>query len=121
MSTKALVREAVESGNGESFRVLRKSDDYRVSLGVRLETTRPTFFFEVLVYLCLPSSGIQLARLEAKLRLIEELSNRGYSLNCEDGGCVSCEVVLSPRRLASEETSVMSMADGILGKTDSPP
>jgi hypothetical protein len=116
--TKGLVREAVESGNRESFKVLHKGDDYRVSVGVRLGTPRPIFFLEVLVYLCPPSSEVQLARLKAKLRLIEELSMRGYFLNCEDGGCVSCEVALSARRLASEKRSVMSMADRILGRAE---
>jgi len=78
------------------------------------------FFLEVLVYLC-PSAtrhGIQLVRLKAKLRLVEELSARGYSLNCEDGGCISCEAVLSSRRLASEATGVMSLVQAILEKTE---
>ena len=121
VSTKALVREAEESGNGESFRVLHKSDDYRVSAGVRLGASRSTFLLEVLVYLCPPSSGVELAQLKVRLRLIEELNARGYILNCEDGGCVSCELALSPRRLASEERSVMSMVHKFFASTRSTP
>ena len=113
---RGLLEEARASGNGEAFRVLARGRRYRASAGARLDSAASaTFFLEVLVYLCPPSSKIRIPELEMKLRYMRALEERGYSLHGEDDGCVSCEAVRASDELMSEFATIRSMARRIFG------
>jgi len=111
VNTEALIKEARQSEHKESYKVLERRSRYRIGVGARLDaSSQPSFFVEVLIYLCEPSSIVLLQDLETKLAFIKELEARGYSLNCEDSSCISCEAILPPARLVSEHRTICSIA-----------
>jgi len=72
VNTRALVKEAVESEHKESYSVLERGGHYRLGVGARLDPSgKPSFFLEVLVPLCEPSSTIRLTDLEMRLGFSE--------------------------------------------------
>ena len=104
---QALQKDAENSEHGEAYRVLDKSSNYRIGVGARLTPSgQPSLFFEVVVQSCLESSEVDLQLLEKSLAFLKELKARGYSLNCEGDGSISCEVTVSPRNIASEYETI---------------
>ncbi len=110
IDVQALQEEAKNSEYKESYRVLERSRNYRIGLGVRLEPTdQPSFFFEILVYLCPQSSKFDLQVLEKNLMFLKELQVRGYSLSCQDDRCIACETISPPQNLAAEYETIKSI------------
>jgi len=104
---QALQKDAENSEHGEAYRVLNRSSNYRIGAGARLTPSgQPSFFFEVVVQSCLESSEVDLQLLEKNLVFLRKLKARGYSLNCEDDGCISCEVTVSSQNVASEYEAI---------------
>lgn len=102
-----LQKDAENSEHGEAYRVLDKSSNYRIGAGARLTPSgQPSFFFEVVVQSCLESSEVDLQLLEKKLVFLKKLKARGYSLNCEGDGSISCEVTVSSQNVASEYEAI---------------
>ena len=100
---RALQIDAENSEHKEAYRVLDRSSNYRIGVGARLTPSgQPSFFLEVVVQSCLESSEVDLQLLEKNLMFLKELKARGYSLNCEGDGSISCEVTVSPQNVASE-------------------
>jgi len=100
---QALQKDAENSEHKEAYRVLDRSSNYRIGVGARLTPSgQPSFFLEVVVQSCLESSEVDLQLLEKDLMFLKELKARGYSLNCEGDGSISCEVTVSPQNVASE-------------------
>ena len=111
---KVLLEKAKNSEHKESYRVLERSRNYRIGIGARLEPTdQPSFFFEILVYLCPQSSKFDLQVLEKNLVLLKELQARGYSLSCQDDRCISCETTVPPQNLAAEYENIKSITKRI--------
>jgi len=106
---QALAKEAENSEHKEAYRVLSKDNNCRIGVGARLAPSgQLSFFIEVLVYLFTEPSEIDLPLLERKLEFLEELEKRGYSLACQDDSCISCEIIIAPRNLASECETIRS-------------
>jgi len=104
---QALRKEADSSEHKEAYKVLEKSKNYRIGVGVRLESTnQPSFFLEVLVYLCPNSPQVDISLLQKNVMFLRELQARGYSLVCQDDNCISCETTVSLQNLASEYETV---------------
>lgn len=104
-----LKSEAGKSEHGESYTVLEKTRHYRIGVGARLEPSgQPSYFLEVVVYLCPSASEVDTALLEKSLAFLKDLQTRSYSLSCEDDGSVSCEINASPYNLSSEYEAVKS-------------
>ena len=113
IDVEVLQEEAKNSEGQESFRVLERSLDHRIGVGARLTPSdHPSYFLEVLIYLCPGSSTVNLHSLESKLMLLKELQARGYSLNCE-GNCISCETTVPPQKLAAECETIESITKKI--------
>lgn len=113
---QALVKEAEESGRNESYKILEKKPYYRVSIGAKLETPcQPSFFIEVIVPICEPSTAFQLNDLELRMIFVKKLSARGYSLSCQDN-IIACEVIIPRERLKTERRTISSIAKRIFGK-----
>jgi hypothetical protein len=110
--TRNLVREAEESGHGESYHVLERKGGYRLGVGVRIDLScRPSFYVEVLIEICSRRSHVDLKGLRRKLRFAGELEARGYTLDSEDGYCMVCEAVVTPKKLAAESRAILSIAE----------
>ena len=104
---QALQKDAENSEHKEAYRVLDKSSNYRIGAGARLTPSgQPSFFFEVVVQSCLESSEVDLQLLEKNLVFLKKLKARGYSLNCEGDGSISCEVTVSSQNVASEYEAI---------------
>jgi len=110
VSTRDLIREARESGHSESYRVLRRTDNYRIGAGAVLKPSgHVNFYVEVLIGFCAPSTTL-LLDLERKLHFAKELEGRRYSLDCQDSCYLVCEKTLSEKDLATECDDIVSLA-----------
>ena len=116
----SLRKEAEKSEHKEAFRIIKRTQRYRVGVGTRLESeeSSPKFFIEVLVHLCSSNSPVELELVERNLVLLKRLAKRGYFLTCEEGSSVSCELTVSSARLAEEceatNAAIISLLNGML-------
>lgn len=107
---QSLREKAMNSQDDESFEVLRKSRNYRIGVGVRRESAgRLLFFLEVLINVCIVGCAVDLERMEKSLVLLKELRNIGYSLMCEENGCISCEIAAASQDLVEEYAKIDSV------------
>jgi hypothetical protein len=93
---------------------LDKGSNCRVGVGARLTSSgAPSFFIEIIIYLC-PSSGeTDLQVLEKSLKCLKELKARNYSLTCQDDNCISCETTVPERSLAAEYEAISSLIKSV--------
>jgi hypothetical protein len=106
----ALLEEAEASEHKEAYRTLERNTNYRIGAGVRLTPPNPpTFFVEILIYLCPSFSNANLDALEKSLKCLKELKASDYALTCQDGNCISCEVVIPASRLMEEYANVKAL------------
>ena len=111
---KALLEEAKTSEHREAYKTLDRNPNFRIGIGVRLTSPNaPSFFVEILVYLCPTLSNADLAVLEKSLTCLKELQARNYSLTCQDGNCISCEKTTPIQKLAEEHVAVKSLTKTI--------
>jgi hypothetical protein len=107
---QVLLAEARNSEHKESYRILGKTNDYRIGAGARIgRSDQPSFFLEVLIYLCPDHVSVDIPLLERKLKFLKELTKRGYSTSCQDSNCIACEITLAPRNLSAEHKAIKSM------------
>jgi hypothetical protein len=95
LDAKALLEEAKASEHGEAYRTLDKNPNFRIGVGVRLTPpNKPSFFVEILIYLCPSFRNADLDVLEKSLTCLKELKARNYALTCQDGNChgACCEL-----------------------------
>ncbi len=99
----SLQEEAKKSEDNEAFTVVSRTQNCRIGVGARLESPEnPVFFVEVLVSLCGSHHPVNLDFLERKLLLLRQLEERRYVLNCEEDGCISCELTVPSKNLIAE-------------------
>ena len=109
---QALHDRAKRSEDKESFTVLRKNRSWRIGVGARLaQSGQPSFFIEVLIKLCSSHSQVKLKLMQKTLMLLKQLKSKGYSLNCEEDGYISCELNISPQNLIAESEAVNSIVE----------
>ncbi len=104
-----LLAEAKNLEHKEAYRVQERSRNYRIGVGARLTSSgQPSFFLEALIYLCPNSPTADLTLLEKDLMFMRDLQERGYSLSCQDGSYISCEITVPPQNLATELETIKS-------------
>ena len=107
-----LQEEAERSEDNEAFTVIGKIGDCRIGLGARLESPKePTFFIEVLVSLCTGHDPVNLNIMERKLSLLRRMKQKGYIFNCEEDGCISCELAVQSKSLVAECMTTRSILE----------
>jgi len=100
---------------GESLHVVLRKDMCRISGGARSwHRRRPSFFVEVVITPCRGTIAVDLESFEKILSLMKTLEKRGYALNCQDDGSISCEIMLRPQELNQELRAVVSATREIL-------
>jgi hypothetical protein len=110
INIRALQAKAKKSEDHEAFRVLSKTRDYRIGVGARLGTNgRLISFIEVLVNLCADHGTLNLSDLERKLSLLRGLEGKEYTLNCEEDGCVSSELIVKQENLIEEREAANAL------------
>jgi hypothetical protein len=116
LDTAALLETAEASENQEAYRTLERNPNYRIGVGVRMAPPNPpTFFVEILIYLCPSFSNLDLDALEKSLTCLKELKERNYILTCQDGNCVSCEATVPASSLAEEYANAKMLMKNSLG------
>jgi hypothetical protein len=116
VDTAALLEEAKTSEHQEAYRTLERNPNYRIGVGVRLTPPNPpSFFVEILIYLCPNFSNADLDTLEKSLTCLKELKARNYALTCQDGNCVSCETLVLAPNLAEEYSKVKALMKASFG------
>ena len=115
LDAKALLEEAKASEH-EAYRTLDKNPNFRIGVGVRLTSpNKPSFFVEILIYLCPSFRNADLAVLEKSLTCLKELKARNYALTCQDGNCVSCEATVFAKNLAEEYGKIKALMKASFG------
>jgi len=110
----ALQETAKRSEHKEAYNVLEKSKNYRIGAGARLPVPdHPSFFLEILVYLCQDSSQVDLSLLEKNITFIKELQGRGYILCCQNDSSISCEITVPVKNLLTEYETIKSIIEQI--------
>ncbi len=108
--TAALLKKARESEHKEAYQPLDKNRNFRIGIGVRLTMPNsPSFFVEILIYLCPSSSAPDLELLENSLICLKALKARNYTLISQDGNCISCEKTVPVQNLAAEYAAVTAL------------
>jgi hypothetical protein len=116
LEVKALLEEAKASEHREAYKTLDRNPNFRIGIGVRLTPPNtPSFFVEILVYLCPSLSDADLTVLEKSLTCLKRLQARNFSLTCQDGNCVSCEKTTPVQNLPEEYAAVKSLTEAIFG------
>ncbi len=100
----SLFKEAAkESDNHEAFQVLTALRNCRIGVGTALDSSgNYTFFIEALVTLCKGLHRVNLSTIERNLRLLRRLKKRGYTLDCEEDGCITAELAISQEDVTEE-------------------
>ncbi len=110
LDTKILLEEAKNAEHKEAYRTLEKNQNYRIGIGVRLTLLNtPSFFIEILLYLCPNSNNVNLKTLEKNLTCLKTLQTRNYTLTCQDDNCISCEKTTPTQNLTKEYTTVKAL------------
>ena len=114
LDTKTLLEDAKASEHEEAYRTLDKNLNFRIGIGVRLTSpSAPSFFVEILIYLCPSLSTVDLEALEKSLTCLKELQARNYSLISQDDNCISCETTIPAQNLSEEYAAVRSLLKAI--------
>jgi hypothetical protein len=110
ISIISLQEEAKNSEDKEAFTVVTRIKNCRMGVGARLESPENlVFFVEVLVSLCTDHDPVDLDLMDSKLLLLRRLKTKGYTLNCEEDGCVSCELTVQSKNLIAEYKATSSI------------
>ncbi len=110
VDAKTLLKEAKASQHNEAYRTLEKTQNSRIGIGVRLTTPNtPSFFTEILLYLCPNSTNVNLKTLEKNLTCLKALQARNYVLTCQDDNCISCEKATPIQKLTEEYTTIKAL------------
>jgi hypothetical protein len=116
LDAAALLEEAKTSEHQEAYRTLERNPNYRIGVGVRLTPSNsPSFFVEVMVYLCPSFGNADLNVLEHSLTCLKKLKARNYVLTCQDGNCVSCEATVTAPDLPEECGKVKALMKASFG------
>ena len=108
--TKMLIEGAKDSEHMEAYKTLDRKQNFRIGIGVRLKPSdAPSFFVEILIYLCPTFNKADLRVLEKSLEFLKKLQVRNYSLICQDGNCISSEKAVLSKQLAEEYSAVKSL------------
>lgn len=102
----ALLEKAKTFEHQEAYRTLERNLDYRIGVGVRLTPKSPSFFVEIMIYLCPSLGNVDLNALEKSLACLKELKARNYVLTCQDDNCVLCEAAVTASNLINEYVKV---------------
>jgi hypothetical protein len=99
---RSLIQEARSSEQKESYRVVEKTKQYRVGIGVRISASSPSFFLEVIVHPLSTNKDTPNSKFTQHLVLLKTLQKQGYSIICQEETCTVLEKI-SPKESISIE------------------
>ncbi len=114
INVQILLETAKNSEHKESFIVLKKTQHYRIGVGVRLELPNHfSFFLEILIYLCTENSQVDLPLLETKLAFLNKLHEREYVLSCQNDSSIFGEITVPAENLDLEYEIIESLGQDL--------
>ena len=121
INVQILLETAKNSEHKESFIVLKKTQHYRIGVGVRLELPNHfSFFLEVLIYLCSDNSQVDLPLLENKLVFLKELQEQKYALSCQNDSSIFGEITVPAENLETEYETIKLLGKNLFSPESTP-
>jgi hypothetical protein len=111
ISADELLDTAKKSADKESYRVMHKTQLYRIGVGARVTSPDTSFFVEIIVNLSDETKKVDLARLENITRFLRILHSRKYALNYEDDNCIQCETTKAGQDLNEEYLFIKTLLE----------
>jgi predicted Zn-ribbon and HTH transcriptional regulator len=111
INAEELLEIAEKSTDKESYRVIHKTQQYRIGTGARLTSPDPSFFIEVIINLSDETKKVDLNELEKITRILRTLQTNKYTLNYEDDNCIQCETTKSSQELNQEYLSIKKLLE----------
>ncbi len=107
-----LKEDAGKSDNHEAFQVLTALRNCRIGVGTALDSSgNYTFFIEALVSLSKGLHKVNLASIDENLRVLRQLEEKGYTLACEEDGCITAELTISEEDFVEECEAVVKIME----------
>lgn len=103
INTEELEKKAKEHELSESFETLKKSDEYKVGIGVRIPKPSITsYFLEIVLPICEEGETLDISKLKKRIDLFEKLEELDYKFKCEKDNSVICEKKIGENNLKEE-------------------
>ena len=110
IDTRALTEKAENSEDKEAYKLLDKTQSYRIGVGAMVNSlTLPSFFIEVIIKLSTENGKVNLPRLKRILISLKALQNKGYTLTYQDNNSVSCEKTIFINEILQEHAAAKSI------------
>jgi hypothetical protein len=110
IDTKALIEEAKNSKDKEAYKLLDKTQSYRIGVGARVNSPNPpSFFIEGIIKLSTENSKVNLPRLKRTLISLQALQNEGYTLTYQDDNTISAEKTIQIHEILQEHATAKSI------------
>jgi hypothetical protein len=115
IDAKELLEMAKKNVDKESYRVMHKTQVYRIGVGARAALPDVTFFIEVIVNMSNESKKVDVAKLENILNILRILQIKDYSLTYEGDNYIQCETTRASQDLNEEYLSIKLLLKKQLG------
>ncbi len=115
----SLTEQANRSTEHEAFQALITTQHCRIGIGAYYGSNgNYKFFIEALVSLCRGLNSVDLSFMQKQLLLLRQLKERGYTLSCNEDGCISCELTISQETAVSECAALGKITENYLSKEE---
>ncbi len=108
-----MIEAAMQSAQGEAYRSVMRSDDYRAGVIVMMNDGAPAFSIELLLRIFKPFSAVDSSSLERATEAVKMLSENGYLVTHEDDGWLCCRKSIKNEKVVSECESLQELLAGI--------
>ena len=102
----SLLKEASALEQRESYKMVEKTQNYRIGIGVRLSVHSSSFFLELIIYHHSPDEHFPFSDPRQLISFLKTLQERGYVISCQEETCTALERML-PQDLLSNEVSYL--------------
>lgn len=110
INTKVLIEEAQNSKDKETYKLLEKTQSYRIGVGARVDSPASlSLFIEVIIKLSTENTKVDLPRLNKILISLEALQKKGYTLTYQDDNSISCEKKAAVHEISQEHAAAKSI------------
>ncbi len=115
----SLTEQASKSAEHEAFQTLVTTQHYRIGIGATAGSNgNYKFFIEALISLCKGLNSVDLSFIQKQLLLLRQLKERGYSLSCNEDGCISCELTINQENAVNECEALGKITENCLLKEE---
>ncbi len=114
IDTQILEQQARSSQQKEAYRLLEKTSNFRLGVGVRLDSDPASHFFVEVTINLTSVNEVSTAQLEKAVMCLRQLESRGYTLTHQNGA-VTCESTISVDGVSDECQAVRHLLVSQLG------